>query len=161
VSGARLAACSDPLDSQGDHQLATGTSLALSSPMIRIASFACFVGLLAPAATAVLAGDLLDVRLSRHVMSAPGSLRVTVFVEHDEDNRSLTIEADSPAFYRSSVIPLDGSSAPRTHSVRYSNLPEGKYLIRVALYGAGETVAVSRQYVEVRSEDIGGVRSDS
>jgi hypothetical protein len=37
------------------------------------------------------------------------------------------IIADSPDFYRSSLIQLEGERAPRTLSLRFRDLPPGEY----------------------------------
>jgi hypothetical protein len=117
--------------------------------MLRVLFSICCAMLL-PSGASLHAQDALDVRLSRHVMSAPASLRITVVVQRDRDQRALTIEADSGLFYTSSLIQLDGGSAQRAHSVTYSNLPEGSYVIRVTLSDADEDLAVTERYAEVR-----------
>jgi len=98
---------------------------------------------------AATSAPLLDLRLSQRMLTAPGALSITAFVAKDEANRSLTIEAESEGFYRSSLITLQGAASSRTHSVRYTSLPEGEYLIRVSLHGADLRLAVTEQTAEV------------
>jgi hypothetical protein len=117
--------------------------------LLLVAIAAAFV-LAAPAA----AKHVLEMRLSSHVMTAPAALRVSIFVERQESHRWLTIEADSPQFYRKSVIQLDGASAPRRHYLEYSHLPEGDYVIRVELKGQRETVAMQEQHAVVTGAAI-------
>jgi hypothetical protein len=109
------------------------------------------LGLISIAPFAV-GGVSLDVRLNKRIMTVPGFLTVTIFVERDEDNRRLTIETDSAAFYRSSQIPLDGAKAPRTYTFTYSNLPAGMYSVEVTLDDRRGTVTLNRQSFEVRAE---------
>jgi hypothetical protein len=95
------------------------------------------------------AKNVLEMRLSSHVMVAPAALRVSIFVERQDAHRWLTIEADSEQFYRQSVIQLDGASAPRRHYLVYSHLPEGEYVIRVKLRGQRDTLAMQEQHAVV------------
>jgi hypothetical protein len=53
------------------------------------------------------------------------NVRVTVRIVPDEDNRFLTIQADSPGSYRSSRIQLSGDEAPLTHTMMLRSLPSG------------------------------------
>jgi hypothetical protein len=112
--------------------------------------FTCVVLAAISLAPGVFADDVLDVRLSSQVMTAPGHVKVTIIVERDENNRLMTVEADSAAFYRSSQIPLDGAKAPRTYAFTYGDLPEGTYVIRVTVRDQRGTVAVDRKSLEVR-----------
>jgi hypothetical protein len=73
---------------------------------------------------------------------------------HDDENRSLTIEADSETFYRSSVVELEGVRAGRQHSVSYGSLPAGEYRIRVTLNGQVDVVAVREQTARVLDPSV-------
>ena len=64
---------------------------------------------------------------------APTTLIVRVHVEPDADNRELEVVAESRAYYRSSRLQLEGSSAPRTMSLEFRGLPGGNYEVRGAL----------------------------
>jgi hypothetical protein len=105
-------------------------------------------------ATPAAASDALEIQLSGHILPAPGALRVTIFVEKDDAHRWLRVVADSPQFFRSSVIQLDGARSPRTHYINYRNLPEGDYSIRVELQGARDTLAVEQQLATVVGEPL-------
>lgn len=118
-------------------------------PLMSMTRSALVVGIWLASSSAMANDAVLDVRLDGYLMSAPGAVQVTIFVRRDDDHRSLTIEADSESFYRSSSIALDGARAPRRHSVWYRDLPEGKYEIRVRLDGVSRTVAISRRHAEV------------
>jgi hypothetical protein len=59
---------------------------------------------------------------------------VTATVERHPDNRTLEIAANSPDFFRSSVIPLDGDHAPRITQMTLKNLPGGEYSVVVVLH---------------------------
>ena len=59
------------------------------------------------------------------VSFAPARLTVRTTVEPDADNRAIEIVIDSPAFYRSSWIQLNGNEAPRTSIVEFPDVPRG------------------------------------
>ena len=68
-------------------------------------------------------------------MPAPGFLTVQASVETDADNRLLQVVAESPDFYRSSQIQLDGANAPRVKVIEFRNLPTGLYQVTGTLIG--------------------------
>jgi hypothetical protein len=73
--------------------------------------------------TAADAGECLSMKVSPRQALAPVNLRVSVRIEPNADNRVLMIVADSPQFYRSSQIQLEGDRAPRMFSIEYPNVP--------------------------------------
>lgn len=85
------------------------------------------------AVTAADAGECMSMSVSPKQALAPVNLRVRVRIEPNADNRVLRIVADSPEFYRSSQIQLDGDSAPKTFSLEYPNVPGGNYEITSVL----------------------------
>jgi len=85
-------------------------------------------------ATALNAGNSLSLRVSPRISTAPGYVLVTATVERHPDNRTLEIAANSPDFFRSSVIPLDGDHAPRITQMTLKNLPGGEYSVVVVLH---------------------------
>jgi hypothetical protein len=96
------------------------------------------------------AREPLAVRVSPAVSFAPANLIVRATVEADAGNRSIEIIAESPEFYRSSEIQLDGDNAPRTNSFEFRSLPSGTYEVKAILYGAdGRPRAQARQQVNV------------
>jgi hypothetical protein len=83
--------------------------------------------------TAADADECMTMRVSPRQALAPVNLRVSVRIEPNADNRVLTIVADSPEFYRSSQIQLEGDRAPKTVSIEYPNVPGGEYEITSVL----------------------------
>ena len=67
---------------------------------------------------------------------------------HDAANRTLQIEAGPAAYYRSSVISLDGESAAPINEMTLSNLPRGEYDVIVAVIASdGHQTVDRRQFV--------------
>lgn len=92
----------------------------------------------------------LTMRVTPSVAIAPADLIVRTVVEASAVNRSMTIIAESPDFYRSSEIPLDGDRAPRTTQFEFRGLPGGSYTVVAVLKGANhEHLAATRQEVTV------------
>jgi hypothetical protein len=102
---------------------------------------------------AVGADDRLSMRVSPAVAFAPANLNVHATIEADSGNRSIEIIAESPEFYRSSEIQLDGESAPRTTLFQFRSLPTGEYSVRGVLKGQGgrELASVERKVNIVES----------
>jgi hypothetical protein len=98
---------------------------------------AWLVGFVILISGAVGANDRLSVRVSPAVAFAPANLNVQATIEADPGNRSIEIIAESPEFYRSSEIQLDGESAPRTTLFQFRSLPTGEYSVRAVLKGQG------------------------
>jgi len=110
-------------------------------------------GLALSSESASSTGDLIGVHLDRTVMDAPAVVRITITVSPHHVNRSFRIEAESPAYYRSSQVPLNGEAAARKHTIVYRGLPEGRYAIRAELWGVADLLAVARQQAVVRGAD--------
>ena len=102
---------------------------------------------------AVGANDRLSMKVSPAVAFAPANLNVQAMIEADPGNRSIEIIAESPEFYRSSEIQLDGESAPRTTLFQFRSLPTGEYSVRGVLKGPGghELATVERRVNIVES----------
>jgi hypothetical protein len=91
------------------------------------------------------ANEKLMLRVSPNVSSAPSTVVVTAVVARNAENRSLHIEADSGAFYRSSEVQLEGDKAPVVTEIRLNNLPGGQYTVMAVLRdSAGEKTVVRR-----------------
>lgn len=112
--------------------------------------------LAAAACTCLLAGpDTLDggqplnLQVSPTTAAAPAFVRVRAAVEASDDNRALEIVAQSPEFFRSSRVSLDGRHAPRLSVFEYGNLPPGLYEIRGILVGTGGKRASVARLVNV------------
>jgi hypothetical protein len=83
--------------------------------------------------TAVWAAEPVEVRVSSPFVLEGANVHVTVRIVPDEDNRFLTIQAESLDFYRSSRIQLSGEEAPLIHTMLLRSLPSGSYEIRAVL----------------------------
>jgi len=79
--------------------------------------------------------ERLRLRVSPAMTVAPGFLTVQASVEVDAENRLLQVVAESPDFYRSSQIQLDGANAPRLKVIEFRNLPTGLYQVTGTLIG--------------------------
>lgn len=83
--------------------------------------------------SAPTAQDVVEIRLRGRYFSGPATIRITIAVEPNADNRMLRIEADGDRLYRSSEVVLDGQNGKRLHTVEFKNLPSGNYTIRAAV----------------------------
>ena len=78
--------------------------------------------------------------------NAPGSFRVRAIVAPEDKNRTLEVVADSPNYYRSSTIVLDGANAATVTEMFLLNMPKGAYHVTVTLTDAeGNRTSDSRQ----------------
>jgi hypothetical protein len=69
----------------------------------------------------------IRMRVSPMVAMAPGFLTVRVNIEAAAENRTLQVVAESPDFYRSSQIQLNGAQAAPIAVFEFRNLPSGFY----------------------------------
>lgn len=96
------------------------------------------------------AREPLLLRVSPAVCFAPANLVVRATIEANAGNRAVEIVAESPEFYRSSEVELDGDSAPRTTTFEFRSLPSGMYEVKATLIGSdGKARAYVRQEVNV------------
>jgi hypothetical protein len=96
------------------------------------------------------AGERITMKVSPAVAFAPANLVVRATIEADADNRAVEIVAESPDFYRSSEIQLEGDRAARTTTFEFRSLPPGTYEVRAKLLGVdGQQRAAVRQQVNV------------
>jgi len=108
--------------------------------------------LLTASALSVGAVEKFTMKASPEVSFAPAHLTVRTVVEPDPDNRALEIVIDSPDFYRSSLVQLEGDQAPRTSIVEFRSVPGGSYEISARLLGqGGESRAFTRRQIDVLS----------
>jgi hypothetical protein len=112
---------------------------------------AFFVGILLAFATLPLgAGERITMKVSPAVAFAPANLVVRATIASDADNRAVEIIAESPDFYRSSEIQLEGEKAARTNTFEFRSLPPGTYEVRATLFGvSGSPRGVVRQQINV------------
>jgi hypothetical protein len=93
--------------------------------------------------------DAVGARVMPRYCYEPCRITITIAVEPHEGDRQLIVEGDSGAFYRSSVIQLDGDDEPAVHNLTWRSLPAGAYRIHVILKRAGGTVANAAAAVTV------------
>ena len=92
----------------------------------------------------------LAIKVSPTVSFAPAQFFVQAHVQIDRENRALEIVADSPDYYRSSTIQLNGQEAPLTTLVELRNVPRGEYEVTARLYGlSGRPRAEVHQHIAV------------
>ena len=98
----------------------------------------------------VAGGEPLTIRVMPANAVAPADILVEVFIEPNEQNRSIAIEAESENFYTSSTTTLEGDRAPRTKIIRFRTLPAGSYEVRVRLIGTdGDRAQLTRHVLFV------------
>jgi hypothetical protein len=97
----------------------------------------------------VRANEKVGVRVSPTVAFAPAFLRVLTTIEPSDDNRLLRIELDSPSYYRSSDIPLNGRNAQRVSVFEVKDVPTGLYEVRARLVGVSGPIATTVRVVKV------------
>jgi len=110
----------------------------------------------ATALLGVVPGNAADGRLrievTPRISNAPAQVRVRAIVAPSAENRGLQVVADSPDYYRSSYLPLDGDNAALITETSFKNLPGGEYEISVTLLDAhGHAAMVDRRLVMVTS----------
>jgi hypothetical protein len=105
---------------------------------MRVALFGC--ALLAVSIGSLGAADKMTMDVSPEVSFAPGRIVVRATIEKDAANRAVQIVAESPDYYRSSTIHLEGEQAVRTTEVQFGGLPRGNYNVSARLLGQGDEV---------------------
>ena len=101
------------------------------------AGITALVIVLALPASGRSADDAVDIDFTPSTCVAPCSVRVSIRVPVQATNRTVTITADSPDFYRSSTRQLDRDGGPRYHEVVLDGLPAGDYEVRVTVDRSG------------------------
>ena len=89
------------------------------------------------------AGDLLTMKIAPPAAPAPAYLSVRVTVDPNTDNRAIEVAVESPEYFTSSRIDLDGDLAPRTTMFAFGRLPSGEYEVTATLVGDRGTRAVA------------------
>src|ERR1700682_6422818 len=106
--------------------------------------------LLTASALSVGAREKFTMKASPEISFAPAHLTVRTVVEPDPENRALEIVIDSPDFYRSSLIELEGDQAPRTSQVEFRGVPGGNYEISARLLNqSGDSRGYARRVIDV------------
>jgi hypothetical protein len=112
-----------------------------TSRLIAVCSFTCVLA----AAGSLDGGDAMRMQVSPSVARAPALLTVSVTVASASENRLLQVVAESPTFYRSSEIQVNGERATALNVFEFRNLPTGLYQITGVLVGAhGQRATVSK-----------------
>jgi hypothetical protein len=106
------------------------------------------VGLLA-AARGLNGGEALRMQVTPSVSRAPALLTVRVNVQAAAENRLLQVTAESPDFYRSSQIQIDGANNPPLNVFEFRNLPQGMYHVTTVLVGMNGRRAEAFQVARV------------
>jgi hypothetical protein len=77
---------------------------------------------------------------------ARGNAELKVLIQRNDANRTLSWEVDGPDYYRSSTMPLEGASAPKSWFFFVRDLPEGEYQVRATVMrnNSSQSVAISK-----------------
>jgi hypothetical protein len=97
----------------------------------------------------VAAQDVVEIRLRGRYFTDPATVRITVAVEPNADNRTLRVEADGDRLFRSSELALAGDDGKRYHSVEFKNLPAGSYTIRAAVLSSAQVRGAAEEFLVV------------
>ena len=116
----------------------------------RLIAFAVFTAALITTGTrAGHANEVVEILLRGRYFVEPATVRITVAVEPDAQNRSLRIEADGERMFRASQLTLDGASEKKMHAVEFKNLPAGNYTLRAEVLGADDVLGRAEQQMTV------------
>jgi hypothetical protein len=115
----------------------------------RVILGAATVASLGVGSSLVAAQDVVEIRLRGRYFTDPATLRVTIAVEPNEDNRTLRIEADGDRLFRSSEVVLDGEAGKRLHTIEFKNLPAGHYTIRAAVLSSRDVRGAVEDFIVV------------
>ncbi len=107
-------------------------------------SFGCIVLL----GLSVHSGERLAMKVTPPLAIAPAGLTVRTTIEKSDENRALEVVAESPTYFRSSEISLDGDRAPRVSEWVFRGLPAGRYEIRATLIGSRGELATTSQWFQ-------------
>jgi len=99
--------------------------------------------------------ETLSMKVTPPISLEPAALTVSVTIERDADNRALQIVAESPDYYRSSQIPLDGQNAPRVNVIQLKSVPAGLYEVTGVLVRTQGRRSVVQRVAQVQPA-VGG-----
>jgi hypothetical protein len=99
--------------------------------------------------SALVAQDVVEIRLRGRFFSDPATVRITIAVEPNADNRALRVEADGDHLYRSSEVVLEGENGKRLHTLEFKNLPAGHYVIRAAVLSNADVRGAAEEQLVV------------
>lgn len=93
--------------------------------------------------------EIVELHLRGRYFLEPATVRVTVAVAPNAENRILRVAADGEELYRSSDFNLNGADEKRLHSVQFKNLPAGQYMLRAEVYSNDALRGVATQEMHV------------
>jgi hypothetical protein len=99
----------------------------------------------AATAVAVHAHETVQIRLRGYYYSEPANVQITIAVEPEANNRTLRVEADGDAMFRSSEVPLNSDDRQRLYTLEFKNLPAGTYTLRAEVLSDKSVVATAEQ----------------
>jgi len=102
----------------------------------------------------VSANDVVEIRLRGRYYAEPATVRLTIAVEPDAENRSLRVEAESERMFRSSEITLVGAAEKRIHTLEFKNLPAGEYTLSAQVYGDAAVRGIATQQLTVSGSGL-------
>jgi hypothetical protein len=105
----------------------------MQGPDKRLAALALWLML---AASPLSGGEPLRMQLFPAVAREPAVLTVRVTVEAADENRVLQVVAESPTFYRSSEVQVDGKRSAPLNVFEFRNVPTGVYHVTSVLIGS-------------------------
>jgi hypothetical protein len=91
------------------------------------------VALLAVMSLGVHAGEPVRVRVVPAFALNPADVMVETVIEPDVRNRGVEVTVDSPNFFATSTVVLEGDRAPRVRTTRFRQLPAGSYEVSATL----------------------------
>jgi hypothetical protein len=101
-------------------------------------------------------GEQVKVAASPLVSFAPSNVRIQVRIVPSDENRALEVVAESGEFYRSSLVQLEGATAPAAMQFEFHDLPGGEYHVYGILTdSAGGQRAVAYQKLKVLTSGAG------
>ncbi len=98
-------------------------------------------------------GSPLTLRVTPRLAWIGSAVQALVRITPDDRNRRLRITVDSPDYYRSSDVTLDGAEARQSHLLLLTSLPAGSYAIQAVVYGPSEERGRIEQKFDVLGQD--------
>ncbi len=91
------------------------------------------IALLAVTSLGVHAGEPVRVRVVPAFALNPADVIVETVIEPDARNRGVEVTVDSPNFFATSTVTLEGDRAPRLRTTHFRQLPAGSYEVSATL----------------------------
>ena len=116
--------------------------------MRNIVAVAILLGAVSSAAP-LNANESITVSVYPAVAVARGEAQLKIFVERNDQNRTLNWEVDGPNYYRSSTAQLDGADAPRSWFFAVKDLQPGSYQVRAVVKRNNDSESVASTQMRV------------